>query len=47
MAILQQALVGWLQVPEHLTLRRAFVVWFGRIFLPQLLPNVSRPPMGD
>ncbi|WPL14152.1 hypothetical protein Thiosp_03985 [Thiorhodovibrio litoralis] len=47
MAILQQPLFEWLQAPEQLSMRRAFAAWFGRVFLPKSLPNVSRPPMGD
>jgi hypothetical protein len=46
MAIVQQ-LIDWLQAPEQTSLRRAFAVWFGRVFLPRRLPSVSMPPMTD
>jgi hypothetical protein len=46
MAIVQQ-LLDWLQAPEQTGLRRAFAVWFGRVFLPRHLPSVSMPPMTD
>ncbi|WP_245232528.1 Rpn family recombination-promoting nuclease/putative transposase [Thiorhodococcus minor] len=42
-----QALVDWLKAPEQTGLRRAFAVWFGRIFLPKRLPGVQLPPIGD
>ena len=46
MAIVQQ-LIEWLQAPEQTSLRRAFAVWFGRVFLPRRLPGVPMPPMTD
>jgi hypothetical protein len=46
MAIVRQ-LIDWLQAPEQTSLRRAFAVWFGRVFLPRRLPSVSMPPMTD
>lgn len=42
-----QALVDWLKSPEQTGLRRAFAVWFGRVFLPKRLPGVSMPPLND
>ena len=42
-----QALVNWLQAPEQTSLRRAFAVWFGRVFLPKRLPGVDMPPLTD
>ena len=42
-----RALVDWLQEPEQSSLRRAFAVWFGRVFLPKRLPGVSVTPMSD
>jgi hypothetical protein len=42
-----QALVDWLKAPEQTGLRRAFAVWFGRVFLPKRLPGVSMPPLND
>lgn len=42
-----QALVDWLKGPEQTGLRRAFAVWFGRVFLPKRLPGVSMPPLND
>ena len=40
-----RALLDWLQAPEQLGLRRAFAVWFGRVFLPKRLPGVELPPL--
>lgn len=37
----------WLKAPEQTALRRAFAVWFGRVFLPKRLPGVQLPPLGD
>jgi hypothetical protein len=45
-AIVQQ-LIEWLQAPEQTSLRRAFAVWFGRVFLPRRLPGVAMPPLTD
>jgi len=42
-----RALVDWLNAPEQTGLRRAFAVWFGRVFLPKRLPGVSMPPLND
>lgn len=42
-----QALVNWLQAPEQTGLRRAFAVWFGRVFLPKRLPGIDMPPLND
>ncbi|NEV65493.1 transposase, partial [Thiorhodococcus minor] len=42
-----RALVDWLKEPEQSSLRRAFAVWFGRVFLPKRLPGVSVTPMSD
>ena len=39
-----RALLDWLQAHEQLGLRRAFAVWFGRVFLPKRLPGVELPP---
>ncbi|MGB5737626.1 MAG: transposase, partial [Thiohalocapsa sp.] len=33
--------------PEQTSLRRAFAVWFGRVFLPRRLPGVQLPPIDD
>ncbi|WPL15270.1 putative transposase [Thiorhodovibrio winogradskyi] len=41
------ALVDWLKEPEQSSLRRAFAVWFARVFLPKRLPGVSVTPMTD
>ena len=46
LAILQP-LIAWLSAPEHVSLRRAFAVWFGRVFLPKRLPGVTVTPMND
>ena len=40
-----RALIDWLQAPEQLGLRRAFAIWFGRVFLPKRLPGVELPPL--
>ncbi len=42
-----QGLLDWLKAPEQTSLRRAFAVWFGRVFLPKRLPGVQLPPLGD
>jgi hypothetical protein len=42
-----QALVDWLQAPEQTSLRRAFTVWFSRVFLPRRLPGVPMESMND
>ncbi|NEV63254.1 Rpn family recombination-promoting nuclease/putative transposase [Thiorhodococcus minor] len=42
-----QALVDWLEAPEQTGLRRAFAVWFGRVFLPKRLPGVQLPSLVD
>ena len=42
-----RALIDWLQAPEQLGLRRAFAIWFGRVFLPKRLPGVELPPLSD
>ena len=42
-----QALLDWLEAPEQTGLRRAFAVWFGRVFLPKRLPGAQLPPLGD
>jgi hypothetical protein len=42
-----RALIDWLQAPEQLGLRRAFAIWFGRVFLPKRLPGVELPPLTD
>jgi hypothetical protein len=41
------ALLDWLKAPEQTGLRRAFAVWFGRVFLPKRLPGVQLPPLDD
>jgi predicted transposase YdaD len=46
MAIVR-ALIDWLKDPEQSSLRRAFAVWLGRVFLPKRLPGVSFTPMDD
>ncbi len=46
MAIVR-ALIEWLADAGQTSLRRAFAVWFGRIFLPRRLPGVDFPPLND
>ena len=41
------ALIEWLADPKQTGLRRAFAVWFGRVFLPKRLPGLSFPPLSD
>jgi predicted transposase YdaD len=41
------ALLEWLKAPQQAGLRRAFAVWFGRVFLPKRLPGVAFPPLSD
>ena len=41
------ALLDWLKAPEQMGLRRAFAVWFGRVFLPKRLPGIAIAPMSD
>lgn len=42
-----RALIDWLKEPGQTSLRRAFAVWFGRVFLPKRLPGVQFPPLTD
>ena len=42
-----RALTDWLQAPDQLGLRRAFAIWFGRVFLPKRLSGVELPPLSD
>ena len=42
-----QALIDWLQAPEQTSLRRAFTVWFSRVFLPRRFPGVTMDSMND
>lgn len=42
-----KALIEWLQAPEQAGLRRAFTVWFKRVFLPKRLPGVNFETMND
>lgn len=42
-----RALIDWLADPAQTGLRRAFAVWFGRVFLPKRLPGLSFPPLND
>jgi len=42
-----KALIEWLQAPEQAGLRRAFTVWFKRVFLPKRLPGVNFEAMND
>lgn len=42
-----RALVDWLADPAQTGLRRAFAVWFGRVFLPKRLPGLPFPPLND
>jgi hypothetical protein len=46
MAIVR-ALIDWLKESGQTSLRRAFAVWFGRVFLPKRLPGVQFPPLTD
>ena len=41
------ALLDRLKAPKQTSLRRAFAVWFGRVFLPKRLPGAQLPPLGD
>jgi hypothetical protein len=41
------ALLDWLKAPEQASLRRAFAVWFGRVFLPRRLPGITLEPLTD
>lgn len=41
------AMVDWLKAPEQTSLRRAFTVWFNRVFLPRRLPGVAFESMSD
>ena len=46
MAIVRR-LIEWLADPAQTSLRRAFAVWFGRIFLPKRLPGIRFPTFTD
>ena len=41
------ALLNWLKAPEQASLRRAFAVGFGRVFLPRRLPGTTFEPLSD
>ena len=41
------ALLDWLKAPEQASLRHAFAVWFGRIFLPRRLPGIVFEPLSS
>ncbi|MCB2263132.1 MAG: Rpn family recombination-promoting nuclease/putative transposase, partial [Candidatus Thiosymbion ectosymbiont of Robbea hypermnestra] len=41
------ALVEWLADSEQTDLRRAFTVWFNRVFLPKRLPGVAFESLAD
>lgn len=41
------ALVEWLKTPEQIGLRRAFTVWFNRVFLPKRLGGVEFESLTD
>lgn len=41
------SLVEWLRSPEQIGLRRAFAVWFNRVFLPARLPGQEFPEAQD
>ncbi len=41
------ALVEWLAAPEQTGLRRAFTIWFNRVFLPKRLAGVEFESMTD
>ncbi len=41
------ALVEWLKAPEQTSLRRAFTVWFNRVFLPKRLSGVEFESLSD
>jgi hypothetical protein len=42
-----EALIDWLKEPEQEGLRRAFVVWFKRVFLPARMPGAELPELQD
>jgi predicted transposase/invertase (TIGR01784 family) len=46
-AQLLQALSTWLQLPEQISLRRAFTVWIKRVFLPGRVPGVTFDEIQD
>ncbi len=41
------ALIEWLNAPERRRLRRAFAVWIRRVLLPNRLPGVTLPEVGN
>lgn len=41
------ALASWLDSPQRLRLRRAFIVWIKRVLLPARLPGVTIPKAGS
>jgi hypothetical protein len=42
-----EALLEWLNKPEHRELRRAFGSWMGNVLLPLRMPGVEIPQMAD
>jgi predicted transposase/invertase (TIGR01784 family) len=42
-----EALLEWLKEPEQESLRRAFVLWFKRVFLPARVPDAEVPELQD
>jgi predicted transposase YdaD len=42
-----RGLLDWLKAPEQSSIRRAFAVWLGRVFLPRRLPGVAMRPFND
>jgi hypothetical protein len=42
-----ETLIDWLKEPEQEGLRRAFVVWFKRVFLPARMPGAELPELQD
>jgi len=42
-----EALIEWLQEPEQAGLRRAFVLWFKRVFMPARVPQAEVPELQD
>ena len=41
------ALTEWLDAPEQTSLRRAFIVWLKRVFLPGRMPNIVFPDLNE
>jgi len=45
--VVLERLIEWLKAPDQASLRRAFTVWFGRVFIPARAPGKKIPKFQD